>query len=393
MLAFVVTAVILAQPITVNGRFDPVTDHLLIPVGINGERFWCSLDSGFSALLSFDERRAQRAQLQIEPGRPTPDGNPPGRGDRSATAAVHIGELTLPRQTLIIRAFDEEMTDTDCVMGVGVLRPRIVEMDYMTATVRLFNRDDFRTSPRAREIPLLMRRNTPFLDVGIRLRDGTEHTAHVVVDTGTAYYSLALVDAFVQRARVSDSARTAVRPNRPQAEVDRPAVVATRLPALTAGPFTSRDRVAALIDPRFELRGVHDGLLGSGFLRQFTVTFDFEGARLFLEPNARHDRPQLFDAGGVGFRRNAASDAFQVIALVAGSPAARAGVRVGDILISVGGKPPGAMTTVQLAGELSVPGTAVDLRLRRDGKDHDVTLRLEDRLPGQQRPCPGFCYP
>ncbi|GAB4170559.1 MAG: Do family serine endopeptidase [Rhodocyclaceae bacterium] len=67
--------------------------------------------------------------------------------------------------------------------------------------------------------------------------------------------------------------------------------------------------------------------------------------------------------------------------VVPGSPAARAGVRAGDVLVEVGGKPvrdPSGMLDLIAAIK---PGETVRLKLRRDGREFEAAAALTRRPP------------
>src|SRR5262249_2303832 len=150
-------------------------------------------------------------------------------------------------------------------------------------------------------IPLVFRSNlnVPFVRVELALADGGTETAQVLVDTGASYYGAVFVPPFADRIR-SRFARTALPPNRPEAGGAHLMLQAARPRGLSAGTLTVREPIVALTASR--LRGVDDGLLGSGFLRRFTVALDFEGRTMYLAANDRFGERQLFDASGLGFR-------------------------------------------------------------------------------------------
>ena len=59
-----------------------------------------------------------------------------------------------------------------------------------------------------------------------------------------------------------------------------------------------------------------------------------------------------------------------------GSPAEKAGLKPGDLLVSVGGQAArGLETTVDLVRR-EKPGSDVAIRVRRDGKEKDFTVRV-----------------
>jgi hypothetical protein len=83
-------------PIVIDGKLDTATELLLIPVHIGAARLWCALDTGLSGLLVVDPTHA--GGLAVGAGRLYPDGTPANPVDRSATADVSVGPISLGAQ-------------------------------------------------------------------------------------------------------------------------------------------------------------------------------------------------------------------------------------------------------------------------------------------------------
>jgi hypothetical protein len=121
------------------------------------------------------------------------------------------------------------------------------------------------------------------------------------------------------------------------------------------------------------------GNVGGTVLKRFTVTFDHGGQRIFFAPNAAAREPEPHDRAGLWLNA-AAGGAFEVMDVVAGGPAAKAGVRVGDRIVAVDGTPAAKLTLPDLRERLrtSRPGTEVRLTLESAGTRRDVTVALAD---------------
>ena len=363
-------------PMTIPAKFDTGTDHLLVPITINGSTFWCNLDTGFSALMVMDRSRVVKAGLVESSSRPTPDGNAPNRGDGSAVANVTMGSLTLRDQPIIVRDLPLDITDMECILGAGLFRQYLIEFDHVTPAVRLHERIRYTPPAGAVAVPLIFRTNpnVPFVQVGVELPDGTRQQLQTVLDTGTANYAMALVPP--ASTRVRERLPVASRPDRPSTGSGTVRIVAARPPAITVGPFRVESPVVALVEPG--LGSVDDGTLGSGFLNRFTIGFDFIGRQMYLAPNQTFRTEQAFDASGVGFRRNGSK--YEVHVVIPESPAARADLRVGDTLVTIDGTAAASLTLNQVQDRLSRPGAECELQLTREGKPLRVVLRLQRRL-------------
>src|SRR5262249_10438088 len=105
-----------------------------------------------------------------------------------------------------------------------------------------------------------------------------------------------------------------------------------RLPSITLGSAApvanpvaglSGDKGGSISDPNYE------GNIGSGFLKRFVVTLDYAHQKMYLKPA----KPAPVDAGSFdrsGMWINAGPDGYVVTDVSAASPAARAGLLVGD---------------------------------------------------------------
>jgi hypothetical protein len=364
------------QPIAIPTKFDTSTDHLLIRVEANGTTLWCNLDTGWSALLTIDRAKSRRAGIAEGPGRPTPDGNPPRHGDGSATATVSVGTVVLRDQPLVIRDLPAGVPDMDCIMGAGLLRQYVIEFDHITPRVVLHDRSTYTPPAGSTAVPLIFRSNlnVPFVRVRLGLADGTEQEVQTVVDTGMAYYALALVAPASTNAR--SRLPTAGRPVQAESGVGPVQVVSARAAAVSIGSFRVEKPIIALVDS--SLGAVDDGTLGSGFLNRFTIGFDFEGRQMHLMPNPLLRTEQLFDASGIGFRRT--DRGYEVDTVLPESAAGLADIRVGDSLVSIDGTPGLSLAPNQLRNLLSRAGHTCDLELTRAGQPLRIRLALRQRL-------------
>ena len=365
-----------APPIAIPTKFDTSTDHLLIRVEVNDTSLWCNLDTGWSALLTVDRAESRRAGISEGPGRPTPDGNPPRRGDGSATATVTVGSVVLREHPLVIRDLPVGAPDMDCIMGAGLLRRYVIEFDHITPRIVLRDRSSYSPPAGSTSVPLIFRTNVnvPFVRVRVELVDGTEQEVQTVVDTGTAYYAVALVAPASTKAR--SQLLTARRPVEAESGVGPVQVDAARVAAVSVGPFRVEKPIIALVGS--SLGAVDDGTLGSGFLNRFTIGFDFEGRQMYLAPNPLFRAEHPFDASGVGFRRT--DRGYEVNIVLPDSTAGRADIRVGDSLVSIDGTPAPSLTPNQLRDLLARAGHTCDLVLTRAGQPLRIRLALQQRL-------------
>jgi hypothetical protein len=153
-----------------------------------------------------------------------------------------------------------------------------------------------------------------------------------------------------------------------------------RVPTLQIGPyalsnvvtsFTSQS-AGAFADP------YDPANIGGAIWRRFTVTFDYPHQQLLLAKNAEFETPFSYDRSGLFLID--ADGSYTVLSVFAGTPAAAAGLRKGDVIVSLNGAPASNEPLAQVRATLAGPvGSSVTLRIRGPaGHERNVTLKLTD---------------
>jgi len=120
------------------------------------------------------------------------------------------------------------------------------------------------------------------------------------------------------------------------------------------------------------------GLLGYSFLRRFRIAIDYPHGVLWLDPNPRFrdDRPYEHSHAGLQLDREAGT--VRVAAVAEPSPAERAGIHVGDEIVSVDSLPAASSNLPELGRLMEGrPGSVLVVTIRRGG--HETTYRLRRR--------------
>jgi membrane-associated protease RseP (regulator of RpoE activity) len=160
-------------------------------------------------------------------------------------------------------------------------------------------------------------------------------------------------------------------------------IAATRLDGLRIGNNTIERPAAELPlngSSGLPIAGI-DGSIGYKILRQFTITLDYARSELWLEPSAAFGAKTI--QWKTGFQAiKAEGPGFRVIHVASNTPAAGAGIKVGDVITEIDGRPAASIGQAQFGDLTRGPdGTVVRLSLLRDGNSRRAKLTLKELAP------------
>jgi predicted aspartyl protease len=265
----------------------------------------------------------------------------------------------------------------DGVAGKPVFDANVVDLDFARSRVRFFSPAEYSAPAGAGVIPFELYGNAiPVVDGEIAGIKGT-----FLVDLGDRS-SLTLFGPF-WRAHHLD-------------RVFGPGVV-----AITGYGVGGPVKAEVLRVPEFTLAGVRvqgivarlslqkagafntsalAGSIGTGILQRFKVIFDYPGRRMLLQREPSRDVPDEADRSGLWLGRSGSD--FEVLDVVPNGPAARSGIKKGDIVTAIDGVPTQRLDLFATREELKSLGKKADSFTIEDGSHSKVvTIALHDLIP------------
>jgi predicted aspartyl protease len=349
--------------------------HPSIEVLIDGRTARMVLDTGADQ-IALSAAAAERLGLKQEAG------STPGFG-----AAAPISAFKTTIADLSVAGFHQHAQDAyvvpfpqefhyDGVLGTPFLTAFVTTTDYQRRIFTLSPHQACETTRDGASIPIR-------LESGKLLVWATAGgvSGWFSVDTG-AGNALTFFAPTVERLRLGDSLAPSVQmiTGISAGGYTRGALV--RLPEVKIGPHAFEQVLAELsLDAQgYFANSPHAGNLGGELWRRFTVTLDYRAGWMHLTPNDAFDDP--FVGPRSGLAPSLADGVVKVVDVVAGSPAAEAGVRVGDTIVAVDGSvlDKNAIGVVVRALKAE-PGTSVTLHLRdAAGAEREAELLLRELL-------------
>jgi hypothetical protein len=361
-----------------------LNNHVVVDVRIDGHGpFPFLVDTGGHDIVTPATAKA----LGIVSQGATPTfgaGDKPGSNGYAHLARIDVGGAALSDQTVITLDFSPvnvEGLQLGGMLGVEFIERFVVRLDYGAKTMTLIDTRRFGAEERAAAgapVPFLFYSHMP--QVAGRI-DG--RAARLDIDTGSRA-EVTLTAPFVARAGLRQAYPDGVTITDGWGVGGASHSYVVRLGSLSLGSVAAANPIAGLSSASvgaFADRG-SEANVGSGLLKRSVVTFDYVHKTMYLKPLAHPDQDTgRFDK--VGFWLNVGRDGLEVMDLAPGGPADAAGLKVGDVVTTLGGLPVAGRVLSDVRRELKLVevGRPFPIGYRRGNTTALATVTPRDLIP------------
>ena len=360
--------------------FELIDNRVFLEVHLNGQgRFHFILDTGANG-FSLTDATVQTLGLKAEDA---------GEGSGVGEKTVHISRCRLAQAQLGDLQFADLEAEVfpggdasnvfgtkpfDGVVGLELFQHVVVKHDYVRKVLTFSLPDKFNYRGTGLIVPFDRPRQIPVIDAeldGIRGKFG--------VDTG-ARSSLLLYTPFVDQNHLREKYSAHLEGVTGWGIGGPVRSLLARAEELKIGNVVVRDLVVRLSTQKQGLTTANAmaGLIGPDVLSQFDVIFDYSRSRMILEKNSQYGRRDSYDRAGLWMGQRGKH--FVAIDVIAGGPAAVAGVQQGDTILAIDGTDTAKLVLPDVRENIrrGPVGKKMTVLLDSAGKRHSVVFKLRD---------------
>jgi hypothetical protein len=361
--------------------------HIIIDVAVNGRERPFFLDSGATNILT----QEAASELGIEAhGYQRLGGIGPQKTQASFATVdkVQIGRIALGAMPFRVTDLRNAVVDRGSrpriagLVGAELFNLFAVRIDYAKHVLRLTRRGMFHYDGQGIALPLTLAftrdHDAPLAAATIPATiEGA--AGEFIIDTGSGGQVL-LQPGFMDRQGLRSNYPSPLRFLGPGG-IGGPLEMAMVLGGeISIGTMKlTRPLVEFAVAPSdLSLRRHYAGLIGNSLMQNFVVTIDFASQHLYLEPTGRTQLARAIYGTGL-FVDKPDHTEFEVIDVLHGSAAEAAGVRRGDRIVKIDGRPATDLGMSDFNARNSTPSHAsIDVGID-DGRL--LTLRISQILP------------
>lgn len=413
-------------------RFRLIGNLIILPVQLNGIELSFLLDSGVSKPILFNITNTDSLQIRkVETIHLRGlGGGEPIEALRSRNNFFKIGNAINVNQDIFV-VFNNAINFTPRlgvpvhgIIGYDIFKNFIVEINYSAKYIKLHKPETYKYKKckKCETLPLSFYNNKPFIEGEVQI-NSNKIPVKLLIDTGSSDALWLFEDDSLGLKPINDKYFNDFLGKGLSGNVHgkRSKVSAFRLKSFVLKDVNSAypDSVAISFARRYKDR---NGSISGELLKRFNVIIDYTNAKITLKKNSKFKSPFYYNRSGivleqdgvrvvreaekrgkVGYGSRAESEssaivlstiykytlkpAYTIVELREDSPAEKAGLLVGDIIISVNGKEAHELELQEVMEFFRADiGKMIRIKIDRGGKFMHFQFRLEDVFKEKELP-------
>ena len=152
-----------------------------------------------------------------------------------------------------------------------------------------------------------------------------------------------------------------------------------RVDKIEIAGYTLDQVITAFVAPEYAENVFHESWLGLDLLSRFNFVFDYPHHMMYFEPNQTFNEPFEYNMSGMAMRKGQ-GDFLEITKVFPDSPAKEAGLKAGDRVLVIDGRPAIDYDVWELRPILRKEGTTLSMTVMRDSTEMKVSLKLRRLL-------------
>lgn len=372
--------------------FEMVGSYVVVPVRINQSsslRF--ILDSGVRNTIVTELLPGDSLSLSFQNSR---DLQGLGRGN-SLNAYVSDGntlklgrKLQFDNKTVYVLKEDvfnlsrQTGSKINGLIGSDFFDNYVVEIDYSSKRLRFYEPENMVVPKGYGVMPMTIEKQKMYIHLSVLETDSARRSIKMLIDTGaelSAWFQT-LTNKAITIPEKSIHGRIG------EGLSGEVTGIFARVPQICIANFCVKDPIVAFPDSAAISEIVRtsdrDGTIGSQLLKRFNLIIDTFNKKFYFKPNSSFNKPFVYNIAGIEIAQTLAFfPQIEVINVWKGSPAERAGVKVGDVITEINFEKVFTMTLSDVRGYFEKSSVKpLKIVVRRGDATHDFEIDIKAKI-------------
>jgi len=267
--------------------------------------------------------------------------------------------------------------DIDGIIGYDLLEHYVVNLDYSTMSIRIYDPEEYKYTSIGDKFELNMHKRIPHIECSAMLMNGEVLTGDYFLITGagtTVDFNTKFADKNDLLEKTGNHYSYLVKGIGDDEYLHHEG----RVKQFRFGKITYDNLPIGIseVEDGVQANRKMDGIIGNRILKNYNLMFNYEEEALYLERHPKSSKEFPVNGSGIEVQLNE-SGRVVIHRIYEDTEAASENMQVGDRLLSIDGKSVDNLTLPEVRTMLRAYGQTVTLQLEAEGSEKEVRLKIK----------------